>query len=161
MVKAVDVFVDDTDILSASAAMQALRVVDDAVAMIGRERAGLGASQNHLGHAMSNMANNSQNTQAARSVIADADYAKEAAELSKNQILQQALSLLGIGKFSSGVSPTSRQLGICLLIALITIDLQYSRKSLQVIDGTATTAAILVIIQHDIFQVIFSRRVSA
>jgi len=36
------------------------------------------------------MANNSQNTQAARSVIADADYAKEAAALAKNQILQQA-----------------------------------------------------------------------
>jgi len=90
VVKAVDVFVDDTDILSASAAMEAVRVVDDAVAMIGRERAGLGAFQNRLEHAMSNMANNSQNTQAARSVIADADYAKEAAALAKNQILQQA-----------------------------------------------------------------------
>lgn len=88
--KAEDVFVDDTDILSASAAMEAVRVVDDAVAMIGRERAGLGAFQNRLEHAMSNMANNSQNTQAARSVIADADYAKEAAALAKNQILQQA-----------------------------------------------------------------------
>jgi hypothetical protein len=44
--KAVDVFVDDTDVLSASAAMEAVRVVDDAVAMIGRERAGLGAFQN-------------------------------------------------------------------------------------------------------------------
>ena len=88
--KAVDVFVDDTDVLSASAAMEAVRVVDDAVAMIGRERAGLGAFQNRLEHAMSNMANNSQNTQAARSVIADADYAKEAAALAKNQILQQA-----------------------------------------------------------------------
>jgi len=90
VVKAVDVFVDDTDVLSASAAMEAVRVVDDAVAMIGRERAGLGAFQNRLEHAMSNMANNSQNTQAARSVIADADYAKEAAALAKNQILQQA-----------------------------------------------------------------------
>jgi len=88
--KAEDVFVDDTGILSASAAMEAVRVVDDAVAMIGRERAGLGAFQNRLEHAMSNMANNSQNTQAARSVIADADYAKEAANLAKNQILQQA-----------------------------------------------------------------------
>ena len=90
VVKAVDVFVDDTDVLSASAAMQAVRVVDDAVAMVGRERAGLGAFQNRLEHAMSNMANNSQNTQAALSVIADADYAKEAATLAKNQILQQA-----------------------------------------------------------------------
>jgi len=90
VVKAVPVYVDDTDVLSASAAMEAVRVVDDAVAMIGRERAGLGAFQNRLEHAMSNMANNSQNTQAARSVIADADYAKEAANLAKNQILQQA-----------------------------------------------------------------------
>jgi flagellin len=90
VVDAVDVFVNDIDVLSASAAMEAVRVVDDAVAMIGRERAGLGAFQNRLEHAMSNMANNSQNTQAARSVIADADYAKEAAALAKNQILQQA-----------------------------------------------------------------------
>ena len=88
--RAEDVTVDKTGVLSASAAMQAVRVVDDAVAMIGRERAGLGAFQNRLEHAMSNMANNSQNTQAARSVIADADYAKEAAALAKNQILQQA-----------------------------------------------------------------------
>jgi len=43
VVKAINVFVDDTDVLSASAAMQAVRVIDDAVAMIGRERAGLGA----------------------------------------------------------------------------------------------------------------------
>ncbi len=90
MVKAVDVFVDDTDVLSASAAMQAVRVVDDAVAMIGRERAGLGAFQNRLEHAVSNMSNTSQNTKSARSVIADADYAKEVADLAKNQILQQA-----------------------------------------------------------------------
>ncbi|MBT7968953.1 MAG: hypothetical protein HN753_06710 [Methylococcales bacterium] len=39
---------------------------------------------------MSNMSNNSQNTQAAKSVFADADYAKEATELAKNQIFQQA-----------------------------------------------------------------------
>ena len=90
VVKAVDVFVDDIGVLSASAAMQSVRVVDDAIAMIGRERAGLGAFQNRLEHAMNNMANNSQNTQSARSVIADADYAKEAANLAKNQILQQA-----------------------------------------------------------------------
>jgi len=90
VVKAVDVFVDDTDILSASAAMQAVRVVDDAVAMIGSERSNLGAFQNRLEHAVSNMSNTSQNTQSARSVIADADYAKEATDLAKNQILQQA-----------------------------------------------------------------------
>ena len=88
--RAEDVTVDKTGVLSASDAMEAVRVVDDAIAMIGRERAGLGAFQNRLEHAMSNMANNSQNTQAARSVIADADYAKEAANLAKNQILQQA-----------------------------------------------------------------------
>ena len=57
-----------------------------------------------------------------------------------------ALTLLGIGKFFPGMSPTSRQLGIYLLIALITINLQYSRRSLQVIDGTVATVAIFVII---------------
>jgi len=47
------------------------------------------------------------------------------------------------------MSPTSRQLGICLLIALITIDLKCPRKSLQVIDGTAATAVILLIIHFN------------
>jgi flagellin len=90
VVQSANVSVKMTDILSSSGSMQAVRVIDDALAMISSERSNLGAFQNRLEHAISNMANTSQNTQAARSVIADADYAKEAAELSKNQILQQA-----------------------------------------------------------------------
>ena len=90
VVQSANVSVKMTDILSSSSSMQAVRVIDDALAMISSERSNLGAFQNRLEHAISNMANTSQNTQSARSVIADADYAKEAAELSKNQILQQA-----------------------------------------------------------------------
>jgi len=90
VVTANDVSVEETDVLSSSGAMQAVRVLDDALAMISSERSNLGAFQNRLEHAVSNMSNASQNTQAARSVIADADYAKEATDLAKNQILQQA-----------------------------------------------------------------------
>jgi len=85
-----DVSVEETDVLSSSGSMRAVRVLDDALAMISSERSNLGAFQNRLEHAVSNMSNTSQNTQSARSVIADADYAKEATDLAKNQILQQA-----------------------------------------------------------------------
>ncbi|MBT7969250.1 MAG: flagellin, partial [Methylococcales bacterium] len=54
------------------------------------ERAKLGAFQNRLQHAVNNMTNMSANTSAARSQVADADYAAESSSLAKNQILQQA-----------------------------------------------------------------------
>jgi flagellin len=89
VVLAVDEVVDHTDVLSASAAMQSVRVVDDAIAMIGREQAGLGAFQNRLEHAVSNLSNMTVNTESAKSKILDTDYAVEASRLAKNQILQQ------------------------------------------------------------------------
>jgi flagellin len=64
--------------------------IDNALAEVSRERANLGAFQNRLEHAVSNMMNMSANTADARSVIADADYAQESSSLAKNQILQQA-----------------------------------------------------------------------
>ena len=95
------------------------------------------------------------------SVQVGPEYATFDEFLNAIEFLNVVDSPLCLASLVIALSPTSRQLGICLLIALITINLQYSRKSLQVIDGTAATAAILVIIQHDIFQVILSSRVSA
>ena len=55
-----------------------------------RERANLGAIQNRLDSTITSLAINVENLTAARSRILDADFAKETAELSRTQVLQQA-----------------------------------------------------------------------
>jgi flagellin len=71
-------------------AAEAITAIDYALQSVGEERAKLGAFQNRLTHAVNNMTNMSANTAAAKSIIADADYAAESSSLAKNQILQQA-----------------------------------------------------------------------
>lgn len=67
-----------------------LKALDDALKMVDSLRSELGAVQNRFGDAITNLQTNSTNLQAARSRIQDADYAVEVANMSKNQILQQA-----------------------------------------------------------------------
>ena len=81
---------DDVTVTTRTNAQNAVKVIDLALDLVSKERANLGAFQNRLGHAVSNMMNMSANTADARSVIADADYAQESSVLAKNQILQQA-----------------------------------------------------------------------
>jgi flagellin len=65
-------------------------------------RSGVGAVQNRLEYAVSNLQNLSENTSAARSGIQDANFAKESADLAKNQVLQQAgMSMLSQANQSS------------------------------------------------------------
>jgi flagellin len=77
-------------VLNSSAAASAIDTIDNALQSVGQERSKLGAFQNRLSHAVNNMTNMSANTAAAKSVVADADYAAESSSLAKNQILQQA-----------------------------------------------------------------------
>ena len=62
---------------------QGLRTVSD-------NRSDLGAIQNRLGFTISNLASVSENVSGARSQIQDTDFAMETANLTRNQILQQA-----------------------------------------------------------------------
>ncbi|MDC9565180.1 MULTISPECIES: flagellin domain-containing protein [unclassified Pseudoalteromonas] len=68
----------------------AVGLIDTAIASIDDLRAGLGAVQNRFGHTLSNLANIQENVSASRSRIQDTDFATETAEMTKNQILQQA-----------------------------------------------------------------------
>ena len=86
----VTVAVGSVAVTSVSDAGVAISSIDVALAAVGAERAKLGAFQNRLQHAVNNMTNMSANTSAARSQVADADYAAESSSLAKNQILQQA-----------------------------------------------------------------------
>ena len=78
------------DVLTETNASALLTSVDNAISAIGGLRADLGALQNRFQSTIRNLSNISENVSAARSRIKDTDFATETAELSRNQILQQA-----------------------------------------------------------------------
>lgn len=82
--------VNNMDVSSVEGANLALATVDAALNTVSNQRAKFGALQSRFGSTIANLATNSENLSAARSRIRDADYAKETAELTRNQILQQA-----------------------------------------------------------------------
>ncbi|MCW5640693.1 MAG: flagellin [Rhodoferax sp.] len=82
--------VSDLDITTFAKATDALKTVDSAIAFISGSRASLGALQSRFETAISNLQVTSENLQASRSRILDADFAQETANLSRAQILQQA-----------------------------------------------------------------------
>ncbi len=75
---------------SSAAASSSIEIIDRAISDITGQRGDLGAIQNRLDHTINNLTNISVNTAAAQSRIQDADYAVEAANLAKAQIMQQA-----------------------------------------------------------------------
>ena len=77
-------------VATSAAAESALTVLDNALQEISSERGKLGAIENRLSHTVSNLANVVENTSAAKSRVEDADFALEAANLARAQILQQA-----------------------------------------------------------------------
>ena len=78
------------DISTAGGASTALTAIDDAISSIGGTRADLGALQNRFQSTIRNLSNISENISAARSRIRDTDFAAETADLTRNQIIQQA-----------------------------------------------------------------------
>ena len=73
-----------------SGASGTLPVIDAAISAIDAKRAELGAIQNRFQSTIRNLSNISENASAARSRIRDTDFAKETAELTRWQIIQQA-----------------------------------------------------------------------
>ncbi len=78
------------DLSSATGAQAAIDVFDTALDSVSGYRSDLGAVQNRLDSALSNMEVYVENLEGAESQIRDADFAFETAQLAKNQILQQA-----------------------------------------------------------------------
>jgi flagellin len=75
---------------TAAEASAALTTIDAAISSIGGSRADLGALQNRFQSTIRNLSNIVENVSGARSRIKDTDFATETAELTRNQILQQA-----------------------------------------------------------------------
>jgi flagellin len=82
--------VSTIDIGTDTGAQAALDSIDGALAQIDDQRASLGAIQNRFTHTINNLANIEENVSASRSRIQDTDFAVETAQMTKNQILQQA-----------------------------------------------------------------------
>ena len=73
--------------------------IDKALNFINTRRAYLGAVQNRLENALSEATNYSENLSATSSQILDVDYAEESANMTRNQIMQQAgVAALGQAK---------------------------------------------------------------
>ncbi|KRW64385.1 flagellin [Aeromonas allosaccharophila] len=79
-------------ISSQSGAQAVLAAADAMLGVVDGKRAELGAVQNRLDSTIRNQANISENVSAARSRIRDADFATETANMTKQNILQQAAS---------------------------------------------------------------------
>jgi flagellin len=89
-IAATGIAVNAFDIGTVDGATDALASVDAALQTITATRADLGAIQNRFVSTITNLQTTSENLSAARSRIRDTDYAKETAELTRTQILQQA-----------------------------------------------------------------------
>jgi flagellin len=82
--------VSSVNISTRDGAVEALDVIDLALEDVSSQRAKLGALQNRLESTINNLSTTSENLSASRSRILDADFAAETAQLSRNQIIQQA-----------------------------------------------------------------------
>lgn len=75
---------------TATGALGSLALLDSAIGQIASLRASFGTAQNRLESAIRSIAIAVENTSAADSRIRDVDFASETAELTRNQVLQQA-----------------------------------------------------------------------
>ena len=80
----------DLDLDTAATSQWAISALDQAIEAVNDQRATVGALQNRLEFTSSNLMGSIQNNSASVSTIRDADFAAEAADLAKNQILVQS-----------------------------------------------------------------------
>lgn len=82
--------IQDVDIGTVKGSQEAIIAIDQAIQSIDAQRADLGAVQNRFENTIGNLQNIGENVSAARGRIQDTDFAAETANLSKQQIMQQA-----------------------------------------------------------------------
>lgn len=96
--------VSSLTLTTAAGSQAALTTLDTAINTITDSRAAMGAYQNRLTAAISNLETTSMNLSASRSRILDTDYAKETTNLAKAQIIQQAATAMLAQANQSGQS---------------------------------------------------------
>ncbi|WBE24859.1 flagellin [Denitrificimonas caeni] len=80
----------DIDLNEVDGSQRAIIAIDQAIQQIDAQRADLGAVQNRFENTIGNLQNIAENVTGARGRIQDTDYAAETANMSKQQIMQQA-----------------------------------------------------------------------
>ena len=78
------------DVTTRQDSFETIAAVDGALNQVNSLRGDLGAVQTRFASTIANLQTTSENLQASRSRIRDADFAQETAELTRNQIIQQA-----------------------------------------------------------------------
>jgi flagellin len=89
-VRSADLSIDTIDIGSTGDVSAALAAIDAAIDTVSGFRANLGAVENRLNSAIANLGTQIENITAAESRIRDVDVARESADLTRNNIIQQA-----------------------------------------------------------------------
>lgn len=79
-----------TNLLTVNSSNDVIMNVNKSLDRIAETRANMGAVMNRLEHVIDNLTNVVMNSEASRSQIEDADYAKASTELARTQIMQQA-----------------------------------------------------------------------
>ncbi len=82
--------INTVNISTLQGANDAISLIDGALSQVSTIRGSMGALQNRFTSVVSSLTSSSENLSAARSRILDADFAAETAQLTRNQILQQA-----------------------------------------------------------------------
>lgn len=82
--------IGELSVLTQGLAELSIAYIDTAINMVSSQRSEIGAFQNRLESVQNNLSTSVVNTTQARSRILDADMAKETANLTKNNIIQQA-----------------------------------------------------------------------
>ena len=90
----VETTVSDLSILTAADSQRTVQALADAISQIDTQRSALGAVQNRFTSTVSNLQSISENSTAALGRVQDTDFASEAAELTKQQTLQQAATAI-------------------------------------------------------------------
>ena len=86
----VETTVSNLSVLSAADSQRTVQALSDAIQQIDTQRSALGAVQNRFTSTVANLQSISENSTAALGRVQDTDFASEAAELTKQQTLQQA-----------------------------------------------------------------------
>ena len=84
--------IEDESVVDINQARSAIASSDAAIDVVNQERSYLASEQNRLAFTLSNLTSQTQNIEASRSSIQDADFASEAMNLTKAQILSQSSS---------------------------------------------------------------------
>lgn len=86
--------INSISILSTASAVKAISAIDHALTTVSGARATLGAVENRLSYAISNLETSDENTSEANSRIRDVDMAQEMTEYTKENILTQAATTM-------------------------------------------------------------------